>query len=163
MAWFALVAGLVVACSKESPPPPESKPIPIVSAAPSVPGTEPSGVLWASASGSLSASAVASTSSAPKTFACGGSGMPKCPLQNWMNNNIKPAMASKDPERVAGKLREIAKMAPADGYPDWASIANDGAAAVDAKKDVNAAKPSCTKCHDLYKKKWKAEDRDRAI
>ena len=180
--WFALVAvfvvvGSLVACSKEQPAP-TPNPTPVVSAAPLVPGSSPSNAIWASESASAlaSASAVApATASAnvpvtatiapktgPKEFACGGGDKPKCPLQNWMNTTMKPAMNSADPAKVAGHLRKIAGMAPA-GYPAWAKIANDGAAEVESKKDVAAAKPSCTKCHEQYKSKWKAEDRDHAI
>lgn len=199
VAWFALVAALVVACSKETPSSPATGSAPIVSAAPSTPGSEPSGALWASSSAlpsasasasasvpameppgspppvatvkpvttttaiaSASASASASVALGPKTFACGGGDKPKCPLQNWMNNNMKPGMSSGDPAKVAALLRKIAAMAP-PGYPSWAKISNDAAAAVEAQKDVAAAKPSCAKCHEEYKTKWKTEDRDRAI
>lgn len=185
MGWFALVAVLVVACSKEQPAPtPNPTPTPIVSAGPSVPGSSPSNAIWASESASASAVASATASATasapaaasanvpvtatiapktgPKEFACGGGDKPKCPLQNWMNTTMKPAMSSADPAKVAGHLRKIAGMAPS-GYPAWAKIANDGAAEVESKKDVAAAKPSCTKCHEQYKAKWKAEDRDHAI
>jgi hypothetical protein len=186
VAWFALVAVLVVACSKETPPPPTTTNAPVVSAAPSTPGSEPSAALWASGSGSTSAAPVESSSAAPtatapakvtatatasasasapagpKVFACGGGDKPKCPLQNWMNSNMKPGMSSGDPAKVAALLKKIASMAP-PGYANWAKISNDAAAAVESKKDVNAAKPSCTKCHEEYKTKYKTEDRDRAI
>lgn len=106
--------------------------------------------------------ASASVASGPKVFACGGGDKPKCPLQNWMNNNIKPAMSGGDPVKVAALLRKIATMAPA-GYAGWAKIANDGATEVETKKDVSAGKPSCTKCHEQFKTRWKTEDRDHPI
>lgn len=80
-----------------------------------------------------------------------------------MKANIQPAMSAGDPAKVAELLRKIATMGPKSGYPQWAKISNDGAAAVEADKKVDSAKPSCKQCHDLYKNKYKAEDRDRPI
>lgn len=71
-------------------------------------------------------------------------------------------MTGGDPAKVAALLRKIATMAPAS-YAGWAKIANDAAVEVETKKDVNAAKPSCTKCHEQFKTRWKTEDRDHAI
>jgi hypothetical protein len=88
--------------------------------------------------------------------------MPKCPLQDWMEKHLKPAMKTNDPAKVAELLDQVAKMAP-DGYEGWAKISSDAAAAVRAKKDLAPAKKSCTSCHEKFKKRWKTEDRDSAI
>lgn len=80
-----------------------------------------------------------------------------------MKANIQPAMSGSDPQKVADLLRKIATMGPKSGYPNWAKIANDGAAAVEKDKKIDSAKPSCKTCHDQYKNKYKAEDRDRPI
>jgi hypothetical protein len=180
--WFALVACLVIACSKETPAQPAPAPSIVTVPSPASASAAPSEALTVSASASesavasasapaattktattaASAVASASASSGPKVFACGGGDKPKCPLQSWMNTNMKPAMTSGDPAKVAALLRKIAAMAPA-GYAGWAKIANDGAAEVEAKKEVNAAKPSCSKCHEQFKTRWKTEDRDHPI
>ncbi|MGZ5969916.1 MAG: hypothetical protein ACXWP4_19725, partial [Polyangiales bacterium] len=127
------------------------------------PATSASAAPSGSASVVASASASASAKAGPKTFACGDPGQPKCPLQGWMKANIQPAMSGGDPAKVAELLRKIATMGPKSGYPNWAKIANEGAAAVDADKKVDSAKPSCKTCHDQYKNKYKTEDRDRPI
>jgi hypothetical protein len=79
-----------------------------------------------------------------------------------MSKVMQPAMASKDATKVAAALREAAKYGPS-AYANWAKIANDGAAAVEASKDVTSAKKSCSACHTVYKAKYKAELRARPI
>ena len=115
----------------------------------------------ATASAATTASAAPSDSAGGAT-ACGGKDQPKCPLQAWMAGNMQPAMASKDPAKLAAALRASAKLAP-PGYGDWAKFANDGAAAVDASKDVADGKASCKNCHGAYQKKYRTEMRDRKI
>lgn len=153
----APAASSAVSSAAPAPSPSASASAPVaVEASVSAPAAES-----ASAAPVAAASASGSAKTA-KTFACGGGDKPKCPVQNWMNGTMKPAMTSGEPEKVAALLRKIAGMAPAS-YVGWAKIANDAAAAVEAKKDVSAAKPSCTKCHEQFKKRWKAEDRDRPL
>jgi hypothetical protein len=94
--------------------------------------------------------------------ACGEKGQPKCPLQAWMSTVMQPAMATKDAAKLAAALRLSAKQGP-PGYPNWAKLSNDGAAAVEKANDVTAGKKSCADCHNLYKAKYKAESRNRPI
>jgi hypothetical protein len=108
------------------------------------------------------ATAVASANSGPAPGSCGGKDQPKCPLQAWMAANMQPAMAGGDATKLAAALRQAAKFAPA-GYGDWSKIATDGAAAVDAAKDVAAGKPSCKSCHGEYQKRYRTEMRERPI
>ena len=79
-----------------------------------------------------------------------------------MSANMQPAMAAGDAAALAKALRKSASFAP-PGYGDWAKLANDGAAAVDAAKDVTAGKPACKGCHGEYQKKYRAEVRERPI
>jgi hypothetical protein len=62
---------------------------------------------------------------------------------------------------LATALDKIVGFAP-PGFPNWASIAKDGAAAA-RSGDLAAAKASCRTCHDQYKQKYKAEIRARKI
>ena len=111
---------------------------------------------------STTTASAAPSDSAGAAAACGGKDQPKCPLQAWMANNMQPAMASKDAAKLAAALRASAKLGP-PGYGDWAKYANDGAAAVDASKDVADGKASCKNCHGAYQKRYRTEMRDRKI
>ncbi len=128
------------------------------------PGATTGGATTGSTTPSASAAPTPSASTQlPKAFACGGEGMPKCPLQKWMAENMQPPMKAADPVKLAAALRQSAKLGPKAGYPGWAKFANDGADAVEKAKDVKAGKSSCTGCHTEYKQKYKLEDRDRAL
>jgi len=78
-----------------------------------------------------------------------------------MKTNTNPAIASQDFPGLATALDKVATFAPA-GYPNWASIAKDGAKAARAS-DMTATKASCRTCHDQYKDKYKKELRTRKI
>ena len=132
-----------------------------------VPSSSASAATSAVASTSATASAKstatgATANNAPAPGSCGGKDQPKCPLQAWMAANMQPAMAGGDATKLAAALRQAAKFAP-PGYGDWAKIATDGAAAVDAAKDVTAGKPSCKGCHGEYQKRYRSEMRERPI
>jgi len=116
----------------------------------------------ATASAKSTATGAATANNAPAPGSCGGKDQPKCPLQAWMAANMQPAMAGGDATKLAAALRQAAKFAP-PGYGDWAKIATDGAAAVDAAKDVTAGKPSCKGCHGEYQKRYRSEMRERPI
>jgi hypothetical protein len=78
-----------------------------------------------------------------------------------MKDNTAAASTAGDLPALATALDKIATMAPA-GYANWASIAKDGAAAA-RSGNLDAAKASCTGCHNQYRAKYKAELRMRAI
>jgi hypothetical protein len=125
--------------------------------------TKPTGTVAANtATASATTTASAAPSDSAGAVACGGKDQPKCPLQAWMATVMQPAMASKDPAKLAAALRASAKFAP-PGYGDWAKYSNDGAAAVDASKSVDDGKPSCKSCHGAYQKRYRTEMRDRKI
>jgi hypothetical protein len=70
-------------------------------------------------------------------------------------------MTANDLPALGAALDKIVTFAP-PGYPNWASIAKDGAAAAKSG-DMTAAKAACRSCHEQYKGKYKAEIRGRKI
>ncbi len=98
--------------------------------------------------------------------ACGLKPLPDCPLQGWMKQNMTPAMNAKDWQGLASALEHAGTLAPpnyvAAGYPNWVSIAKDGANAARAA-DLEAVKAACRGCHDQYKKKYRMEMRTRPL
>ena len=178
-----LITGSLLACDKDKPAPAPSTTASVLTTANA--SSSASATVVGSASTTVAATAseavdampiapsalvsasttVAASASAPpgaKEFACGAKGQPKCPLQGWMAANMQPALASGDATKLAAVLRQSAKFAP-PGYSNWAKLANDGAAAVEASKDVKDGKPSCKSCHTEYQKKYKETLRDRPI
>jgi len=81
-----------------------------------------------------------------------------------MKNNMTPPMQAKDYQGVASALDRAAALAPpADaGYPNWVTIAKDGANVARAA-ELDAVKAACRGCHDQYKNKYRAEMRTRPI
>jgi hypothetical protein len=78
-----------------------------------------------------------------------------------MKANTGPAMMSQDFEALAEALDRVATFAP-PGYPNWASIARDGASAAQVL-DLEAVRAACRSCHSQYKDRYKRELRDRPI
>ena len=79
---------------------------------------------------------------------------------------MTPRMNAKDWQGMADSLERAATLAPPNyattGYPNWVSIAKDGANAARAA-DLDAVKAACRGCHEQYKKKYRAEMRSRPI
>ena len=98
--------------------------------------------------------------------ACGTKPLPDCPLQAWMKQNMNPPMKAHDWQGMADSLERAATLAPPNyanaGYPNWVSIAKDGANAARAA-DLEAVKAACRGCHEQYKKKYRAEMRTRPL
>jgi hypothetical protein len=95
--------------------------------------------------------------------ACGAKGLPYCPLQGWMKSNTSPAMNAQDFDALAAALDKVATFAPKEqGYPNWASIAKDGANTARAA-DLGAVRAACRGCHEQYKTKYRTELRTRPI
>ncbi len=80
-----------------------------------------------------------------------------------MKANTSPAVLARDFDALADALDKTAGFAPAgSGYPNWASIARDGADAARAQS-LDGVKASCRSCHSQYRAKYKQEMRDRPI
>ena len=103
--------------------------------------------------------AAATEASGPKTFDCGAKGQKACPMQGWMKGVMGPATSSGDAEKIAKGLDYIAAKPP-PGMGSWSAISKEGSAKAKAG-DIDGAKASCKKCHDLYKEKYKTSMRDR--
>lgn len=95
----------------------------------------------------------------PKTFDCGAKGQKPCPMQGWMKSVMASATSSGDATKIANALSYVAGKPP-PGMGSWVSISNEGVAKAKAG-DIDGAKASCKKCHDLYKEKYKTTMRDR--
>jgi hypothetical protein len=113
----------------------------------------------ATASAAPAPSDSAEESAPAKKYACGAKGQTPCPMQGWMKKVMADASASGDGARLADALTQAGKKPPA-GYTEWTAIAQEGAAKA-KKGDIDGAKASCKKCHDLYKDKYKATMRDQ--
>lgn len=98
--------------------------------------------------------------------ACGGDGQPHCPLQQWMEDNVTPAVEAGDTARLGAALTKIATFAPApawnSGTPSWRGIAEEGAARA-AAGDMRGARAACKSCHQAFKDRYRAEFRTRPV
>jgi hypothetical protein len=151
--WLAPLV-LILACSKEDAPTPVPVPVPVpasvsVSASPSATVTAPAS---ATASGPASDGGT-----------CGAVGLPPCPLQGWMKQNMTPAINKQDFDALQTALDQVIAFAPKEpGYPNWVSIAKDTKNAAKSA-DVGAVRAGCRGCHEQYKAKYKNELRMRPI
>jgi hypothetical protein len=97
-------------------------------------------------------------------LACGlaAAGEPATPLGKWMKPNMGAPLAEQDFATLGKSLSLVAGKPPSGAYPNWAKIANAGAAAA-AKQDLAGVKASCKQCHDAYKEGYKKEFPTRAF
>lgn len=121
--------------------------------------TEVASAAASAAAAPATSAAAATEASGPKTFDCGAKGQKACPMQGWMKGVMGPATSSGDAEKIAKGLDYIAAKPP-PGMGSWSSISKEGSAKAKAG-DIDGAKASCKKCHDLYKEKYKTSMRDR--
>jgi len=151
--------------SAEPEPSASAEPEPSSSAAPeasAASGSPPSGKGTTAAGqppapkGSSSASA---STDPKKKYKCGNKGQKACPMQGWMKGVMARAMAGGNGDKIAKALNTIAAK-PVAGYSQWTAIAAAGAAKAKAG-NIDGAKASCKKCHDLYNKKYIASRRDQ--
>jgi hypothetical protein len=92
---------------------------------------------------------------------CGAKGQTPCPLQALMDARLSPDLKARRIDDVAKGLKLVADLEPA-GYTRWREIANAGALAAQ-QGDLEGARKSCGKCHDLYRKKYRSELRNRPL
>jgi len=173
------------ACSKDDAPPPAPAAPPSASAAAALPSASGRAPDFAFAVGDAAAAATTDPAAAPSpspaaasataeapasgaasakpAHTCGDKPLPPCPLYAWMKKNTSPAMSAHDFDALAAALEKVATFAPKQpGFPNWASISRDGAAAARVQ-NLDAVKASCRGCHNQYKDKYKKEMRDRPI
>ena len=99
--------------------------------------------------------AQASASSAPAS--CGKTGLPDCPLQEWMKANVQAYLKAGDTERLASALGTLAEHEPG-GYSGWAESAKKASEAARAG-DLTRARAECKHCHDEHRSRFRAERR----
>jgi hypothetical protein len=90
---------------------------------------------------------------------CGGKGQPACPLQQWMKDHATTMLKFREISSLAEVFDQIAHLAPPRttevyAFPNWISIARDGAAATRAG-ELEAAKAACRGCHVQYRQQYK--------
>lgn len=112
----------------------------------------------AAPSGAPSASASADPAELKK-WDCGNKGQKACPMQGWMKSVMGSAASSGDAEKLAAALTTCAGK-PVAGYGQWSAISQEGVAKAKAG-DIDGAKKSCEKCHQLYKAKYQRTMRDK--
>jgi hypothetical protein len=78
-----------------------------------------------------------------------------------MKANTDAALNARDFPALALALEKVSGFAP-PGYPNWESVAKDGADAARVE-DLDAVKAACRSCHKQYKDRYKREMRDRPI
>ena len=98
------------------------------------------------------ASAAAHDAGPPPGARCGDS---PCPLRIWMKTVVAPAADQRDLASLAAVLDELATLAPAT-YPNWTSIAHDGAEAARAQLP-DAVRGACRGCHSQYRERYRRE------
>ena len=93
--------------------------------------------------------------------ACGKRPLADCPLQGWMKRTMSPAIMQLDFPALESGFLAASKLGP-PGFPDWAPMALDGAAAAKAH-DIDGVKSRCRSCHNAYQKRYRAEVRERRL
>jgi hypothetical protein len=167
------LAGLVgllaagAACSKDDSPSipateaPAAEPTSATPVASVVASASASAPAQSGSPAGVTAHSLASAKVSDAAPACGDKPLPPCPLNAWMKQNASPASIAEDFDGLGSSFDKIATFAPA-GYPNWVSIAHDGADAARAQS-LDGAKAACRGCHSQYKDKYKREMRDRPI
>jgi len=88
---------------------------------------------------------------------------PPCPLFDWMATHMEPALEAGDLAALEAQFAELPAMAPPPrDYPNWVSIARDGASAAQAGEG-DAARAACRSCHEQYVDRYARELRKRRI
>src|SRR5262245_17453673 len=99
---------------------------------------------------------------APSQAACGGPGLPPCPLQAWMRTNIAAPLAANNSAALAMGLERAASLSPDASWSSWSTLASQGAAAA-KKGDIAGARAACKGCHDAWRDAYRKKYRNRPI
>ncbi len=92
---------------------------------------------------------------------CGQAGLPPCPLQSFMRNDVAAPLARGDMKAISGALRRVATFAP-PAWASWSSIALAGASAAD-KGDRTALRAACNDCHRTWREEYRQRYRARPL
>lgn len=100
----------------------------------------------------------ARAASAPR---CGAPGKPPCPLQRWMRRHVAAPYAEHDDAALAKNLAALTRINPEPNrWHHWDLFAREGAN--DARRHRDPVL-SCVRCHDVYRAKYNAKYRQRAL
>jgi hypothetical protein len=99
---------------------------------------------------------------------CGKAGLPDCPYQAWMKDNMVKPKAAGEWARLeiafdkVGKTNPFDKVKETKEYEAWLSAVRHGIDAAKAQKkdDVNGA---CNECHTAARKTFRAKYRDTPL
>jgi hypothetical protein len=94
---------------------------------------------------------------------CGKSGLPDCPMQAWMKDNVVKPKAAGDYDTVAAAMGKVPGLSPDKSWvDDWKKISDEAAkwAKAKNKEEMNKA---CNACHDKYKKEYREKYRDKPL
>lgn len=109
---------------------------------------------------------VGTTPPAQAPVACGGEGRPKCPLGQWMEDNVQAAAEDGNTARLAELYTKMAGWAPNPawntGATSWRAIA-EAAAVKAAAGDMRGARAACKQCHRAWRDRYQAEYMGRAV
>ena len=75
-------------------------------------------------------------------------------LQRWMQTEVTEAVLSKNFLLLESLFQKMAEL-PSDNYPNWRSIARDGAEAARAS-EYEAVEAACRSCHAQYGEKYRS-------
>ncbi len=103
-----------------------------------------------------------------KKDTCGKAGLPDCPLQAWMKDNMVKPKAAGDWAKLKTGFEKIGKSNPFDKTKDkkefdaWTDSVKKGIDAADKqnKDDVNGA---CNDCHNAARKPYRERFRDNKV
>jgi hypothetical protein len=96
-------------------------------------------------------------------LACGRPGKPACPLQAWMRGHVAAPLATGNFDQLAQSFAQVAKYNPdPSGWKNWDRFASEGATAA-RERDGRKTARACTSCHDVYRAKYNAQHRERAL
>src|SRR6516165_3772078 len=80
---------------------------------------------------------------------CGQAGLPPCPLQSFMRNEVAAPLARGDMKTVSTSLRKVATLAP-PAWASWSATALEGASAADQSNRA-ALRAACNNCHQTWR------------
>jgi hypothetical protein len=103
----------------------------------------------------------ASPASVDQGATCGQPGLPPCPLQSFMRNQVAAPLARGDMKAISGSLRKVATIAP-PAWASWSATALEGAGAAD-RGDRAALRAACNTCHQTWREEYKQRYRERPL
>ena len=92
---------------------------------------------------------------------CGRPPLPPCPLQQWMDANLRQPLNQRRLDRLVVPLQALAEAQPA-GYDGWTEAALRGATAA-ARRDEEGVRAACGGCHRTHRARYRSEQRGQPL